>query len=157
MRTRILSRICLREMRSRPVFLAPILAILLGTGLYTPRLARADGAGDPPKTAKSTAIPPDEPVSIESRKSTSAEPKVTSRPVDIRVQKTLVLINVTVTDPLNRFVTGLEKQHFRLFEDKVEQTITSFSSEDAPISIGLVFDTSGSMGAKLQKSRLAAA
>ncbi len=80
-----------------------------------------------------------------------------SRPVDIRVNKTLVLINVTVTDPLNRFVTGLEKEHFRIFEDKVEQDITEFSSEDAPISIGLVFDTSGSMGSKLQKSRQAAA
>ncbi|MBV9294905.1 MAG: VWA domain-containing protein, partial [Acidobacteriaceae bacterium] len=67
------------------------------------------------------------------------------------------LINVTVTDPLNRFVTGLEKEHFRVFEDKIEQDITQFSSEDAPISIGLVFDTSGSMGAKLQKSRQAAA
>jgi VWFA-related protein len=68
-----------------------------------------------------------------------------------------VLINVTVTDPLNRFVTGLEREHFRLYEDKVQQEITDFSSEDAPISIGLVFDTSGSMGPKLQKSRQAAA
>ena len=78
------------------------------------------------------------------------------RSVDLRVNKTLVLINVTVTDPLNRFVTGLDKEHFRLFEDKVEQQISQFSSEDAPISIGLVFDTSGSMGPKLQKSRQAA-
>jgi Ca-activated chloride channel homolog len=81
----------------------------------------------------------------------------TRRSVDLRVNRTLVLINVTVTDPLNRFVTGLEKEHFRLYEDKVEQQITDFSAEDAPISIGLVFDTSGSMGPKLQKSRQAAA
>jgi len=74
----------------------------------------------------------------------------------IRVDTTLVQINVTVTDPLNRFVTGLEKEHFRLFEDKIEQKIRDFSSEDAPLSIGLVFDTSGSMGPKLQKSRQAA-
>ena len=76
---------------------------------------------------------------------------------NIRVDTTLVQINVTVTDPLNRFVTGLEKEHFRLFEDKVEQPIAQFSAEDAPLSIGLVFDTSGSMGSKLQKSRQAAA
>jgi len=76
---------------------------------------------------------------------------------DIRIDSTLVLINVTVTDPLNRFVTGLEKEHFKLLEDKVPQEIAQFSSEDAPLSVGLVFDTSGSMGAKLQKSRLAAA
>ncbi|HEX5227484.1 MAG TPA: VWA domain-containing protein [Bryobacteraceae bacterium] len=75
---------------------------------------------------------------------------------NLRVDTTLVQINVTVTDPLNRFVTGLEKEHFRLFEDKVEQKIKDFSSEDAPLSIGLVFDTSGSMGPKLQKSRQAA-
>jgi Ca-activated chloride channel family protein len=79
------------------------------------------------------------------------------RTVDLRVDRTLVLINVTVTDPLNRFVTGLDKEHFRLFEDKIEQEISQFSAEDAPISIGLVFDTSGSMGSKLQKSRQAAA
>jgi Ca-activated chloride channel family protein len=73
----------------------------------------------------------------------------------IRVDTTMVQIPVTVTDPLNRFVTGLEKEHFKLFEDKVEQSILQFSSEDAPLSIGIVFDTSGSMGPKLQKSRQA--
>jgi VWFA-related protein len=78
------------------------------------------------------------------------------RRANIRSDTTLVQINVTVTDPLNRFVTGLEKEHFRLFEDKIEQTILQFSSEDAPLSIGLVFDTSGSMGPKLQQSRRAA-
>jgi Ca-activated chloride channel homolog len=76
---------------------------------------------------------------------------------NIRVDSTLVLIPVTVTDPLNRFVTGLEKEHFKVKEDKVEQAVTHFASEDAPLSIGLVFDASGSMGAKLQKSRQAAA
>src|SRR6202030_4281388 len=69
-----------------------------------------------------------------------------SRPASIRIDKTLVQINVTVTDPLNRFVTGLDKDYFKLFEDKSEQQIAQFSSEDAPLSIGLVFDTSGSMG-----------
>jgi Ca-activated chloride channel homolog len=78
------------------------------------------------------------------------------RQANIRVDTTLVQINVTVTDPLNRFVTGLEKEHFKLFEDRVEQNIVQFSSEDAPLSIGLVFDTSGSMGPKLQQSRKAA-
>jgi Ca-activated chloride channel homolog len=98
-----------------------------------------------------------ESVHIESRNSGKPAAAPDTRPVDIRINKTLVLINVTVTDPLNRFVTGLEKEHFRLYEDKVEQEISNFSSEDAPISIGLVFDTSGSMGPKLQKSRQAAA
>jgi Ca-activated chloride channel family protein len=50
----------------------------------------------------------------------------------------------------------LEKENFRLFEDKAEQTITQFAMDDEPIAVGLVFDTSGSMGEKLQRSRMAA-
>jgi VWFA-related protein len=80
-----------------------------------------------------------------------------TRPSNIRVDTTLVQINVTVTTPLNQVVTGMEKEHFRLFEDKSEQEIVSFTSEEAPLSIGLVFDISGSMGNKLNKSRQAAA
>jgi Ca-activated chloride channel homolog len=76
---------------------------------------------------------------------------------NIRVDTTLVLIPVTVTDPLNRFVTGLEKENFKVYEDKKEQQVAQFSSEDAPLSIGIVFDCSGSMGNKLLKSRQAVA
>jgi Ca-activated chloride channel family protein len=72
-----------------------------------------------------------------------------------RADTTLVLVPVSVTDPSNRYVLGLEKQDFHLFEDDVPQTITHFSSEDAPLSIGLLVDTSGSMGAKLDMSRRA--
>ena len=75
----------------------------------------------------------------------------------LRIDSTLVLIPVTVTDPMNRFVTGLDRENFKLFEDKKEQAITQFSSEDAPLSIGVIFDCSGSMGRKLEKSRLAVA
>ncbi|HLJ17251.1 MAG TPA: VWA domain-containing protein [Bryobacteraceae bacterium] len=99
------------------------------------------------------------PVSIQPR--AKLAPKAAVAPVDprasIRIDSTLVLVPVSVTDPLNRFVTGLEREHFRVFEDKVEQEISQFSSEDAPLSVGLVFDTSGSMGSKLQKSREAVA
>ena len=71
-------------------------------------------------------------------------------------ETTLVLIPVIVTDPQNRFLLGLQKQDFHLFEDGAEQTIAQISGEDAPLSIGLVFDTSGSMGDKLRTSRQAA-
>src|SRR5580700_3502143 len=77
------------------------------------------------------------------------------RKANIRVDTTLVLIPVAVTDPMMRFVTGLDKENFKVYEDKVEQVVTQFSSEDAPLSVGIVFDTSGSMGAKLFKSRQA--
>lgn len=72
-----------------------------------------------------------------------------------RADSTLVLVPVSVTDPFNRYVLGLDKQDFRLFEDDVEQKVTHFSNEDAALSIGLLVDTSGSMGAKLDTSRRA--
>jgi VWFA-related protein len=74
---------------------------------------------------------------------------------DIRIDTNLVLIPVTVTDPMNRFVTGLEKENFKIFDEKKEQLVSQFSSEDAPLSVGVIFDCSGSMGHKLEKSRLA--
>jgi len=74
---------------------------------------------------------------------------------EIRVDSNLVLVPVTVTDPMNRFVTGLEKENFKVFDDKKEQPITQFSNEDAPLSVGVIFDCSSSMGHKLEKSRLA--
>lgn len=67
----------------------------------------------------------------------------------------LVLVPVVITDPLNRMVTGLQKQFFSLSEDSVPQTITTFSTEDAPISVGVVFDSSGSMSNKIEESRQA--
>ena len=76
---------------------------------------------------------------------------------NLRIDTNLVLIPVTVTTPLNQFVTGMEKENFRLIEDKVEQNVSYFASFDAPLSIGLVFDISGSMSNKLNKSRQAAA
>src|ERR1017187_5335326 len=87
-----------------------------------------------------------------------ATPEEAAAPkTNLRVDTNLVLVPVAVCDPLNRPVTGLEKEHFRVLEDRVEQTITHFSMDDEPVAVGLVFDISGSMGNKLQKSRQAAA
>jgi len=74
----------------------------------------------------------------------------------IRTEVSLALVNVTATDPLGRLVTGLEKENFRVFEDGVEQEIVTLSSEDVPVSIGLIFDMSGSMSDKAEKARQAA-
>jgi VWFA-related protein len=54
-------------------------------------------------------------------------------------------------------VTGLDKENFRVFDEGVQQEITHFAMDDAPVAVGLVFDTSGSMGEKLRRSRMAAA
>jgi Ca-activated chloride channel homolog len=56
-----------------------------------------------------------------------------------------VFLKVSVTDPLNRSVTGLSKEDFKVFEDKVQQEIVSFSHESSPVSIGILLDVSGSM------------
>ena len=74
----------------------------------------------------------------------------------VHVDVELALVNVTVTDPYNRLVTGLEPDNFRIFENNVEQEIQYFSSEDVPISIGVIFDLSGSMSNKVGKAKEAA-
>jgi VWFA-related protein len=84
---------------------------------------------------------------------TAAPQEVAQRP--IRIEVPLVLVQVSVIDPYNRFVTGLEKEHFEVFEDKKEQAIAHFSNEDVPLSAGLLFDSSGSMSDKLDKARMA--
>ena len=74
----------------------------------------------------------------------------------MRTESDMTLVYVTVTDPLGRLVTGLEQDNFRVFEDGTEQEVVRFSSEDVPVSIGVIFDMSGSMGDKLDKSKNAA-
>jgi Ca-activated chloride channel homolog len=85
-----------------------------------------------------------------------AKPASKSSKNALRVDVDLALVNVTVTDPYNRLVTGLEQENFRVFEDNTEQEITHFSAEDVPVSIGVILDLSGSMANKIDKSRMAA-
>ncbi|MGH9667222.1 MAG: VWA domain-containing protein, partial [Bryobacteraceae bacterium] len=136
-----------------------IAGLLFAVALAAQPIPLADKAGGEAETQPGSAATVGSKADIQPRVRLGKAPD--STPPDprasIRIDSTLVLVPVSVTDPLNRFVTGLEQKHFRVFEDKVEQEISQFSSEDAPLSIGLVFDTSGSMGSKLQKSRLAVA
>src|SRR5712671_4644661 len=74
----------------------------------------------------------------------------------IKVDVDLVLVNATVSDSKGRLVTGLEQENFRIWEDKVEQKAEYFSSEDTPMSIGLIFDATGSMEDKISRARDAA-
>src|SRR5215471_1186774 len=85
-------------------------------------------------------------------------PPVPERPPsNLRVDTQLVLVPVSVNDKLNRPVSGLEKENFRLYEDNIEQPIVQFAMDDEPVAVGLIFDTSGSMEHKLPRSRQAAA
>jgi Ca-activated chloride channel family protein len=63
-----------------------------------------------------------------------------------RADVVTVFIKASVTDLSGRCITGLDKQKFKLYEDNIEQQISYFSEEAAPISAGLIFDISGSMG-----------
>ncbi len=78
-----------------------------------------------------------------------------SRP--IRTDVDVVLVAVSVVDPMDRMVTGLTKDNFQIFEDKKPQQLSDFSTEDTPISVGVIFDTSGSMADKIDKSKIAVA
>jgi Ca-activated chloride channel family protein len=81
------------------------------------------------------------------------DPSLKTHTKPIRVDVDLVLVPVTVTDSANRLVTGLEKENFVLLDNGEKQAIQNFSSEDAPISLGVIFDMSGSMANKIEKAR----
>ncbi len=74
----------------------------------------------------------------------------------IRIDANMTLVPVTVTDDLGRNVRGLNKENFRLFDGSEPRPIASFSQQDAPVSVGLVFDSSRSMTDKFKTAREAA-
>jgi Ca-activated chloride channel homolog len=83
----------------------------------------------------------------------SRRPDLRSQPsANLRADVKVVLVPVSVTDVVDRPVIGLPKESFRVLEDGVEQTITSFAREEAPLSVGLLFDSSGSMKSRMDGS-----
>src|ERR1700728_159397 len=102
----------------------------------------------PPQPAPPAVTAPKEPPPLEGKAALKA--RAGER---IRVDVNLVLVPVTVTDPMDRLVTGLEKENFFLYENNKLETIKTFSSEDAPVSIGVILDLSGSMSNKVIRAR----
>jgi Ca-activated chloride channel family protein len=86
-------------------------------------------------------------------KQSLVSPTMDARIHPLKVAVDLVLVPVTITDPLNRLVTGLDKENFQLFEGSSKEEIKSFSSEDAPVSLGVIFDSSGSMSSKMDRAK----
>ncbi len=81
-----------------------------------------------------------------------------ARPVTagtLRVTTNVVLVPVVVMDPFDQFITGLQKDDFELYDNRVRQDIRYFTSEDVPVSAILLLDTSGSMLTKLPMATLA--
>ena len=91
---------------------------------------------------------------IEGGSNVAAE-ATTHRDARMRIDVNLVQVPLTVTDPMNRLVTGLEKENFEVYDNNLGQTIKYFSSQDAPLTIGIIFDLSGSMSSKYSRSRKA--
>ncbi len=89
----------------------------------------------------------------EASNQTPISPTLTSHMRPLRVAADLVLVPVTITDPMNRLVTGLDKGNFELFEGSSKEEIKTFSSEDAPVSLGVIFDSSGSMSSKMDRAK----
>ena len=101
------------------------------------------------KSDEAARFDPNSPAAAEAE----VDPSLRTHSKPIRVDVELVLIPVTITDPMNRLVTGLEKENFIVLDNGERQAIQQFSSEDAPISVGVIFDTSGSMVNKIEKAR----
>ncbi|WP_263411297.1 VWA domain-containing protein [Terriglobus tenax] len=124
-------------------------------------LCGSAGAQDNPLGDVNTAVPPppkppaEPPKVIEGGESVAREATSAPRGASIRVSVNLVLVPMTVTDPMNRLVTGLEKENFWVYENNQPQEIRTFSLDDAPVTIGIIFDMSGSMNSKYQRSRKA--
>src|SRR5437588_879899 len=110
---------------------------------------------NPPSNSNpANATPPNATPANATKDGKDGVPELTQRrtkPFSVDVD--LVLVNVTVTDDWNRIVTGLEKDNFAIVEGSQIQEVKHFSSEDAPISLGVIFDMSGSMSDKIEKAR----
>jgi len=130
----------------RRVFAVSVLAIFVVCCCF-PVFLSAQNLGDDvhinPRPQPVIAAPPSPVV--------DAALKTHSKPMKVDVD--LVLVPVTITDPMNRLVTGLDKENFSILEGKEAQEIRHFSSEDAPVSLGVIFDLSGSMNSKIERAR----
>jgi Ca-activated chloride channel homolog len=144
---------------------AAVRVVLLGV-VFLGVLASGIGTGvargqDNPLNQVETPPPPAPPKTPDDLKpviegaDNAAAQATTRRDARIRVDVNLVLVPMTVTDPMNRLVTGLEKENFEIFDNNLPQQIKSFSTQDAPVTIGIVFDLSGSMTSKFLRARKA--
>src|SRR5580658_4011826 len=78
------------------------------------------------------------------------------KPPTVRVDVDMVLAYATVTDSLGHYVVGLDPTNFQISEDKIVQKIETFSSEDVPLSVGIILDVSSSMKSSLRLAKDAA-
>jgi Ca-activated chloride channel homolog len=134
-----------------PLLFFVFVMMLALAGYWLPAAAQAQTATET-DPINEVHVTPRVPIS-EAAKKEIINPALETHTKPIKVDADLVLVPVTITDPMNRLVTGLDKDNFAVYEDKSQQEIRHFSSEDAPVSIGIIFDMSGSMGSKIERAR----
>ena len=122
-----------------------VVALLLISAVYR------SYAQDPDVGAKPDVASPHQPAGPTGPPVTTI--KVPPPPIDpdayrVSSHVELVLLDVSVKNSDGGFVSGLEKADFKVFENKVEQTITAFNAQDVPVTVGLVVDNSGSVRPK---------
>jgi len=98
--------------------------------------------------------------SVESTIAQDPQPQASPTPAEqddvVRVSTDLVVVNVTVLDKNGKFVPGLKRADFQIFEDGAPQRISTFSAEETPFAAAILLDTSGSMESRLTLGRSAA-
>jgi len=147
-------------LRRQSVFSAvpPLALAVLLTGvcaMVPPALAQTD-VNDAHVTPRDVEKPKEVPAEVAkevAKKEVGGGGGLSAHVRPLKVDVDLVLVPVTITDPLNRLVTGLDKENFQLFEGNSAQDIKTFSSEDAPVSLGVIFDSSGSMSSKMEQAK----
>ncbi len=144
-------------LRRQSVFSAvpPLALAVLLTGvcaMVPPALAQTD-VNDAHVTPRDVEKPKEVPAEVAKKEVGGGGGGLSAHVRPLKVDVDLVLVPVTITDPLNRLVTGLDKENFQLFEGNSAQDIKTFSSEDAPVSLGVIFDSSGSMSSKMEQAK----
>src|SRR5438094_6365391 len=143
---RIQSRLVLN---GEHAFLAASLSLSLVLRYCVPTVA-AQGVGTTDEVHVAPRVLPDP---APAKEAVPAGSSFNTHSKPYKVDADLVLVPVTITDPMNRLVTGLDKENFNVYEGKEAQEIKHFSSEDAPVSLGVIFDMSGSMSSKIERAR----
>jgi Ca-activated chloride channel homolog len=138
--------------RFASTFLTALLVITLSQ-ILTALAGQDRSAAQEPAKSKSADAPASSAADDNKTPVKPGNTKLQQQPKDaIQIGTSIVNVTVSVTDPYGRFVTGLGKDHFELFDDKVKQQIAHFTDDDAPVSLGIVYDVSGSMKERIGRS-----
>ena len=141
--TRVRPMLYFDRLRSFPSFLFLLMAATFFAASLASAQSNVDDVHVKPRVQPPAPIKP----------SDLMDPALKTHTKPFKSEVDMVLVPVTITDPMNRLVTGLDKENFTLYEGKEAQEIRTFSSEDAPVSLGVIFDMSGSMSSKIERAR----